>query len=185
MGVWFHKEGWSVYGDAQRAAVAQLLCTTRTLDQRRAWWPSWLAAPQAREPWWSGSPAVIPLVDPCPDLRTQCRGVICCPGSQGACWPRACRRHSRRSCSSCRHRGALEPPRCSCSTCPCSSHLQQERTQSEHKGQPGPLEREGQWAGLLPQAPAVCYPQEGACGLRACIFLFFFKREVEISVLWP
>lgn len=41
------------------------------------------------------------------------RGVICCPGSPRACWPRGCRRRSRRSCSSCRRTAAPGPPRCS------------------------------------------------------------------------
>ena len=57
------------------------------------------------------------------------RSVIGSPESLCVCWPLGCKRRSRQSCNSCRRRGVPGPPRCSCSTCPCSFHLGRKRTE--------------------------------------------------------
>lgn len=77
----------------------------------------------------AGTPARR-LRDPPADAT---RRVICSPGSPSACWPRACRRRSRRPCSSCRRRASPGPPRCSCSTGPCSSRQLQGHSPEGYK----------------------------------------------------
>lgn len=123
-----------------------------------------------------------------PDLPTDVEwDVICSLGSPSACGPRVCRRRSRRSCSSCRRRAWPGPPRCSCSTGPCSFHLQQrrmEKTLSTSSSLDLGNEK-GQTVWLSIPVPLFVTIGRCECGLRTSLYIyfFFFKQAAEICLL--
>lgn len=130
-GATFPKEGMISLWRCSKDNVALLLGTTCTLYTEVVTQLAGSASGHGA-PGGAGASQSHCSQTPCPALLTGCGGVICSPGSPAACWPRECRRRSRLSCSSCRRRAAPGPPRCSCSTCPCSFHLQQKRTKKTH-----------------------------------------------------
>jgi len=149
---------------------------------------TWLAAPQAREPLVGQQPAG-PTAHRLPDLPTDVEwDVICSLGSPSAYWPRACRRRSRQSCSSCRRRAWPGPPRCSCSTGPCSFHLQQRRMEKplSTSSSLDSGNEKGQRVWLSIPVPLFTTDGRCECGLRASlyIFFFFFKQAAETCLLW-
>ena len=144
---------------------------------------TWLAAPQAGGPPVGQQPAG-PTAHRLPDLPTDVEwDVICSRGSPSACWPLACRRRSRRSCSSYRHRVWPGPPRCSCSIGPCSFHLQQRRME-ETLSVRSSLDlgnEQGQRMWLF--IPVPLFTSDGRCehGLRARLYIFFSSLNTQLK----